>query len=368
MLETANRWHSSKEIFEEECVGYPGFVTKFRVQTPNSGDNPAQNKGDDHVDFENYRHVCHKWHYKIAKALVVCLESKDYVQIRNALTVLTKILPFFPVIQNLSNVIEKRIEKVCAEEKEARKDLYIKAMSYSGQLKVRKSSMFKEHEFHKTKDTSKENGSASAKPAATSAETTSPSAKKSKADSLARDSSSRDRESKSRERSSSKTPAGEARRSRDRDLRQSRERSEDPKEKSSKTSREKMPPPTAGGGTTEGGERRRGGSPARRSKEPSEERETKRRKVEDEDERKDRKRVSESSRGVDKKDDLRRDMKKDRKRTDEESQSNGSSSSKRGRGIDDLDKATNGSSEGGKGPVRVRKTESSSSSSKSARK
>ena len=44
MLETANRWHSSKEIFEEECVGYPGFVTKFRVQTPNSGDNPAQNK------------------------------------------------------------------------------------------------------------------------------------------------------------------------------------------------------------------------------------------------------------------------------------------------------------------------------------
>ena len=67
------------------------------------------------MDFENYRHVCHKWHYKIAKALVVCLESKDYVQIRNALTVLTKILPFFPVIQNLSNVIEKRIEKVSAE-------------------------------------------------------------------------------------------------------------------------------------------------------------------------------------------------------------------------------------------------------------
>ena len=56
-------------------------------------------------------------------------------------------------------------------------------------------------------------------------------------------------------------------------------------EKSSKTSREKMPPPTAaaaaaGGTTTEGGERRRGGSPAIRSKEPSEERETKRRKVE----------------------------------------------------------------------------------------
>jgi len=42
MLETANRWHSSKDIFEEECVGYPGFVTKFRVQTPTSADNAGQ--------------------------------------------------------------------------------------------------------------------------------------------------------------------------------------------------------------------------------------------------------------------------------------------------------------------------------------
>ena len=67
---------------------------------------------DDHVDYENYRHVCHKWHYKIAKALVVCLESQDYVQIRNALTILSKILPFFPVMIPLANVIEKRIEKV----------------------------------------------------------------------------------------------------------------------------------------------------------------------------------------------------------------------------------------------------------------
>ena len=56
-----------------------------------------------------FRHV---WHYKIAKALVMCLESKDFVLIRNSLIVLTKIKEQFPVIQNLSTVIEKRIEKV----------------------------------------------------------------------------------------------------------------------------------------------------------------------------------------------------------------------------------------------------------------
>ena len=43
---------------------------------------------------------------------MVCLESKDYVQIRNALTILFKILPYFPVLQQLASVVEKRIEKV----------------------------------------------------------------------------------------------------------------------------------------------------------------------------------------------------------------------------------------------------------------
>merc|ERR1712179_788812 len=102
----------------------------------------------------NYRHVCHKWHYKITKALVVCLESKDFVQIRNALIILTKIIPHFPVLVSLSGVLEKRIDNVCTEEKEKRKDLYIKAMSYSGQLKTRKASMLKEQDFHIVKNKS----------------------------------------------------------------------------------------------------------------------------------------------------------------------------------------------------------------------
>merc|ERR1712123_318022 len=68
----------------------------------------------------------------------VCLESKDFVQIRNSLIVLTKIIHHFPAIQNLATVIEKRIEKVCEDEKDKRQDLYIKARSYQGQLGARK--------------------------------------------------------------------------------------------------------------------------------------------------------------------------------------------------------------------------------------
>lgn len=44
--------------------------------------------------------------------MVVCLDSKDYVQIRNSLVILIKILPHFPVLAKLSQIIERKIEKV----------------------------------------------------------------------------------------------------------------------------------------------------------------------------------------------------------------------------------------------------------------
>lgn len=63
MLETVMRWHSEKAIFDKECSNYPGFVTKFRVSNQCS-------EASDMVGFENYRHVCHKWHYKITKVSI----------------------------------------------------------------------------------------------------------------------------------------------------------------------------------------------------------------------------------------------------------------------------------------------------------
>merc|ERR1719347_554172 len=161
MLDSVMKWHADKDLFERECSGYPGFITKFRVTEKSS----QGNADNDTVDFENFRHVCHKWHYKIAKALVVCLESKDFVQIRNSLIVLTKIIQHFPVIQNLATVIEKRVDKVCEDEKDKRQDLYIKARSYQGQLVSRKSRMVKEGEFHQLKGKKDEEGEVPSSPA-----------------------------------------------------------------------------------------------------------------------------------------------------------------------------------------------------------
>ncbi|XP_057340022.1 THO complex subunit 2 isoform X1 [Microplitis mediator] len=145
MLETVMRWHSEKAIFDKECSNYPGFVTKFRVSNQFS-------EANDMVGFENYRHVCHKWHYKITKAIVVCLDSKDYVQIRNSLIILIKILPHFPVLAKLSQILERKVEKVREEERGQRQDLHVLATSYCGQLKAKTPQMIRESDFHHVGD------------------------------------------------------------------------------------------------------------------------------------------------------------------------------------------------------------------------
>uniref|UniRef100_A0AAY4AW48 THO complex subunit 2 n=1 Tax=Denticeps clupeoides TaxID=299321 RepID=A0AAY4AW48_9TELE len=142
MLETVTRWHSDRAIYEKECGNYPGFLTIFRASGFDGG-----NKADQ-LDYENFRHVVHKWHYKLTKASVHCLETGEYTHIRNILIVLTKILPYYPKVLNLGQALECRVHKICQEEKEKRPDLYALAMGYSGQLKGRKQHMVPENEFH----------------------------------------------------------------------------------------------------------------------------------------------------------------------------------------------------------------------------
>uniref|UniRef100_A0A3Q2NPJ1 THO complex subunit 2 n=1 Tax=Fundulus heteroclitus TaxID=8078 RepID=A0A3Q2NPJ1_FUNHE len=141
MLETVTRWHSDRAVYEKECVNYPGFLTIFRAAGIDGG-----NKADQ-LDYENFRHVVHKWHYMLTKASVHCLETGDYTHIRNILIVLTKILPCYPKVLNLGQALEARVHKICLEEKDKRPDLYALAM-YSGRLKSQKVHMVPENEFH----------------------------------------------------------------------------------------------------------------------------------------------------------------------------------------------------------------------------
>ena len=67
----------------QECSDHPGFITTFRAGA--AGTNHAE------LSFEDFRHVCHKWQFRMTKAVIACFESTNYTQIRNALIVLTKV-------------------------------------------------------------------------------------------------------------------------------------------------------------------------------------------------------------------------------------------------------------------------------------
>uniref|UniRef100_G1QCD4 THO complex subunit 2 n=1 Tax=Myotis lucifugus TaxID=59463 RepID=G1QCD4_MYOLU len=149
MLETVTRWHSDRATYEKECGNHPGFLTILRATGCDGGSQADQ------LDYETFRHVVHKWHYKLTKASVHCLETGEYIHMRNILIVLTKILPCYPKVLNLGQALEKRVHKVCQEEKGKRRRLHALATGYSGQLKCRKSYMIPENEVHRTEPTPK---------------------------------------------------------------------------------------------------------------------------------------------------------------------------------------------------------------------
>ena len=61
ILDDIMHWHSDKAVFDKECGSFPGFKTVFRKE--------SKNNVADQLDYENYRHVVHKWHYSLAKVM-----------------------------------------------------------------------------------------------------------------------------------------------------------------------------------------------------------------------------------------------------------------------------------------------------------
>ncbi|KAL0698843.1 hypothetical protein Bca4012_054965 [Brassica carinata] len=95
-LKIAYHWKSAESIYESECGNMPGFAVYYRF--PNS----------QRVTFGQFVKVHWKWSSKITKLLIQCLESNEYMEIRNALIMLTKISGVFPVTRKTGYNIEKR--------------------------------------------------------------------------------------------------------------------------------------------------------------------------------------------------------------------------------------------------------------------
>ncbi|KAL3635917.1 THO complex subunit 2 [Castilleja foliolosa] len=131
-LKTAYHWKSDESIYEKECGNMPGFAVYYRY--PNS----------QRVTYGQFIKVQWKWSQRITKLLIQCLESTEYMEIRNALIMLTKISSVFPVTRKTGINLEKRVAKIKSDERE---DLKVLATGVAAALAARKPSWVTDEEF-----------------------------------------------------------------------------------------------------------------------------------------------------------------------------------------------------------------------------
>ncbi|KAJ4960752.1 hypothetical protein NE237_020662 [Protea cynaroides] len=131
-LKMAYHWKSDESIYERECGNMPGFAVYYRY--PNS----------QRVTYSQFIKVHWKWSGRITRLLIQCLESTEYMEIRNALIMLTKISSVFPVTRKSGINLEKRVVKIKGDERE---DLKVLAAGVAAALAARKGSWVSEEEF-----------------------------------------------------------------------------------------------------------------------------------------------------------------------------------------------------------------------------
>ncbi|KAK3265963.1 THO complex subunit 2 [Cymbomonas tetramitiformis] len=132
-LSLLDRWKSDEKVYADECQSRAGFCTTFT--------DPKSKR----ATYSDYVRVSYRWHTRMTKALGACLDSKEYMHIRNALVVLDKIYRVFPRIHKHAVHIQKRVEKI--RDLDDREDLQTIAKSYFAKLMMERPKMVSDSEF-----------------------------------------------------------------------------------------------------------------------------------------------------------------------------------------------------------------------------
>lgn len=142
ILEDLARWHADKSVYEKEAFGvkrkYLGFATAFDEEG-----NPTS-----FVEYPFFRDAHYEWHKNLNMAMKACLQAtKEWMHIRNALTILKYVAAFFPAVNFMGTQLLKVLDEIKtreeaskgASEEEHRVDLAVAAQTIYALLKRRDS-------------------------------------------------------------------------------------------------------------------------------------------------------------------------------------------------------------------------------------
>jgi THO complex subunit 2 len=138
VLKELSSWHAEKTAYEKNAFGAKRQLTGFaRKLNP---DNTPQT----FLNYEEYRVLLYKWHSNLNAAFQMCLDSGEYMHIRNAIIVFKAVAQQFPVAEPMGKMI---LDSVTALSKaDGRADLKLAAASTLGDIRKRQSSwVSKEH-------------------------------------------------------------------------------------------------------------------------------------------------------------------------------------------------------------------------------
>jgi THO complex subunit 2 len=124
LLATLACWHNDRVVFEGNVLTVPGFLRINKSDLSNLAPNQF-------YDYDDFRKALAKWHSKLMKCFVLCINSGHYLHIRNAIIVMNKIIHTYPATVEHAGLIEAAIKTL---ENEERHDLKLMSRSYKAAL------------------------------------------------------------------------------------------------------------------------------------------------------------------------------------------------------------------------------------------